>query len=64
MLTHMSPKLRFQILLEPGQLAALRAIEERVGVAIGEQVRRAIDAYLDGQKTLTKAELKELRRAK
>lgn len=64
MLAHMSPKQRFQILLEPGQLAALRAIEERVGVAIGEQVRRAIDAYLDGhQKTLTKAELKELRRA-
>jgi hypothetical protein len=39
-------------MLEPGQLAALKAIEERTGAPVAEQIRRAIDGYLASQKTL------------
>ena len=45
----MSPKQRFQILLESEQLAALRRIEERVGVPIARQVRMAVDRWLEAQ---------------
>jgi len=56
----MSPKQRFPVMLEPAQLAALKAIEQRTGARISEQVRRAIQAYLENQTILTKAELKKL----
>jgi hypothetical protein len=46
----MSPKQRFQVLLEPEQLSALREIELRTGASIGEQIRRAIDQRLGNQK--------------
>ena len=42
----MSPKTRFQVMLEPEQLTALRHREEETGAAIGEQIRRAIDKWL------------------
>jgi hypothetical protein len=56
----MSPKQRFVMMLEPGQLAALRVIEERTGARISEQVRRAVDAYLEQQTVLSKAETRKL----
>jgi hypothetical protein len=45
----MSPKTRFQVMLEPEQLAAMRRTEEKTGAAIGEQIRRAIDEWLRRQ---------------
>ena len=56
----MSPKQRFAVMLEPGQLAALQEIERRIGAPISEQIRRAIDAYLATQTVISKAELKRL----
>ena len=54
----MSPKQKFNLVIEPTQLAALKAIEAKMGVRISEQIRRAIDAYLECQKVLTRSELK------
>lgn len=45
----MSPKTRFQVMLEPEQLTALRRSEEETGAAVGEQIRRAIDEWLRGK---------------
>jgi hypothetical protein len=56
----MSPKQKFNLVIEPSQLAALRAIEERTGARISEQIRRAIKGYLESQKVLTRSEVKEL----
>jgi hypothetical protein len=58
----MSPKQRFVMMLEPEQLAALKAIEDRTGARISEQVRRAVDAYLERQTVLTRAELRKLQK--
>ena len=55
-----SPKTRFQIVLEPTQLAALRLIEERTGAKVSEQIRRAIDGYLESQKFVSKADLRKV----
>jgi predicted DNA-binding protein len=43
----MSPKHRFMLSIEPDQLAALKAIQERTGAPVAEQIRRAIDKYLE-----------------
>jgi hypothetical protein len=43
----MSPKDRFQLMIEPAQLAALRRIQDETGAPISEQIRRAIAAYLE-----------------
>jgi hypothetical protein len=56
----MSPKQRFPVLLEPGQLAALKLIEERSGAPVGAQIRLAIDAYLRQQTAVPKAEIRKL----
>jgi hypothetical protein len=56
----MSPKQRFPVMLEPGQVAALKAIERETGAPVGEQIRRAIGAYLESQKVLPKAEIRKL----
>lgn len=45
----MTPKQRFQILLEPEQLEALRRIEERTGAPVARQVRMAVDRWLGEQ---------------
>jgi hypothetical protein len=42
----MSPKQRFQLMLEPEQLDALRKIERETGAPVAEQIRRAIDRWL------------------
>jgi hypothetical protein len=52
-----SPKQRFTLIIEPTQLAALQAIEERTGARLSEQIRRAIQAYLDTQTVIPKEEL-------
>jgi hypothetical protein len=54
----MSPKQRFTLIIEPAQLAALQAIEGKTGARLSEQIRRAIQVYLDTQTVLTKEELK------
>jgi hypothetical protein len=45
----MSPKQRFQILLDPEQLDALRRIEQRTGAPIARQIRIAVDRWLEEQ---------------
>ncbi len=47
-------------MLEPSQLATLKAIEVKIGVPVSEQIRRALDVYLRDQKVLTKAEVKRV----
>jgi len=56
----MSPKQRFNFMLEPGQLAALKAIEARTGATPSEQIRRAIGAYLETQTAIPKAEIRKI----
>src|SRR5262252_2402472 len=45
----MPTKVRFQILLEPAQLAALQRREVATGAPIAVQVRRAVDAWITTQ---------------
>ena len=42
----MSPLQRFQVLLKPEQIAALREIEQRTGTSMGSLVRLALDEWL------------------
>jgi hypothetical protein len=51
----MSPKTRFQMFIEPEQLAALRKREAETGAAVAEQIRRAIDMWLKASPAATKA---------
>jgi hypothetical protein len=53
----MSPKRPFNLMLEPKQIEALREIERRTGAPASEQIRRAIDAYLQTQSVLSKKEV-------
>jgi len=55
-----SKMVRFQVVLEQGQLEALRMIQAAVGAPVSTQIRKAIDTYLRTQKTLTKAELRDV----
>jgi len=45
----MSPLQRFQVLLKPEQIDALRAIEQRTGTSMGSLVRLALDEWLRKQ---------------
>jgi hypothetical protein len=51
---------RFGLMISHEQLEALREIEKRIGVTPSEQMRRAIDTYLQRQKVLTKKEVARL----
>jgi len=42
----MAPKLRFQILLEPNQLAALRRIQARTLAPVSSQIRAAVAQWI------------------
>ena len=42
----MSPKTRFQILLEPDQLAALRRIQDRTSAPVAAQIRKAVERWI------------------
>ena len=52
----MSPKYRFNVMIEPERLELLREIERRTGATPSEQIRRAVDAYLELQKVVGKKE--------
>ncbi|MGH9162198.1 MAG: ribbon-helix-helix domain-containing protein [Vicinamibacteraceae bacterium] len=56
----MSPKRRFNMMLEPKQIEILREIERRTGATVSEQVRRAIDAYLRTQNVITEKEIRQI----
>ena len=56
----MSPKQRFPVMLEPQQVALMKAIEQKTGAPVAEQIRRAVNAYLEQQTVLSKAEMKQL----
>jgi hypothetical protein len=56
----MSPKYRFNVMLEPERLEALREIERRTGATPSEQIRRAIDGYLRAQTVLSKKEVAKI----
>ena len=43
----MSPKTRFQVMLDPPQLEAMRVIEQRTGAPVARQIRMAVDRWLD-----------------
>ena len=45
----MSPKTRFQVMLEPEQLETMRAIETRTGAPVARQIRMALDRWLADQ---------------
>jgi hypothetical protein len=47
-------------MLESGQVAVLKAIEEKTGTPLSAQIRRAIDAYIREQTWLRKAEVNRL----
>ena len=42
----MSPKIRFQVMLDPAKLTALRAVETRTGATVGAQIRLGVDLWL------------------
>src|ERR1700674_3013764 len=42
----MSPKTRFQILLEPEQLAALRRIQKETAAPVASQIRQAVGKWI------------------
>lgn len=46
----MSPKERFQILLEPDQLEDLRKLQVQSGDPVAWHVRKAIQAYLEAKR--------------
>jgi hypothetical protein len=50
----MSPKTRFQILLEPEQLAALRRIQDRTLAPVASQIRKAVENWIAAQGEKTK----------
>jgi hypothetical protein len=47
MLVSMSPKQRYNVFLEPEHLEGLRAIQEATGATPSEQIRRAIDRWIE-----------------
>ena len=62
MLARVSPKYRFNVMIEPERLEVLRQIGRRTGATPSEQIRRAIDAYLRSQSILTKKEVAKILR--
>ena len=56
----MSPKYRFNVMIEQARLELLREIERRTGATPSEQIRRAIDAYLQSQRVLSKKEVAKI----
>jgi hypothetical protein len=55
-----SPKYRFNVMIEPERLDLLREIERKTGATPSEQIRRAIDAYLQAQTVLNKREVAKI----
>jgi hypothetical protein len=59
-LADVSPKYRFNVMIEPERLDLLREIERKTGATPSEQIRRAIDAYLQAQTVLNKREVAKI----
>jgi hypothetical protein len=59
-LADMSPKYRFNVMIEPERLALLREIERKTGATPSEQIRRAIDAYLQAQTIVSQKEVAKI----
>jgi hypothetical protein len=57
---YMSPKTRFNFMIDPEQREALRRIKEREGIAESEQVRRAINGWLERKGEKQKTERKRV----
>lgn len=57
-MTVTSSKVRFHLLLTKQQREALRAVRERDGISESEQVRRAIDEWLERRGVKVRAERK------
>jgi hypothetical protein len=58
-LHRMTPKARYQFMIEPEQRDALRRIKESEGIPEAEQIRRAINEWLERREgTHKKAERK------
>lgn len=55
-----SPKYRFNVMIKPHRLALLREIEQITGETPSEPIRRAIDAYLQTQTVLKRAEVTKI----
>jgi hypothetical protein len=47
----MSPKQRFPVMLDPQDLEHLKATQARTGASIGEQIRRAVKAWIAAEVT-------------
>jgi len=43
------PRRLINFRIDPGQLAALQAIKQRDGIPLSEQVRRAIQRWIEGR---------------
>jgi hypothetical protein len=60
----MTQKARYQFMIEPSQRDALRRIKQDTGVPEGEQIRRAIDLWLQAKGVTAKTERKRVARRK
>jgi hypothetical protein len=60
----MSPKRPFNIMLEPEQIEALREIETATGATPSEQIRRAVDRWIQENKPPAKRGAKALGRSR
>jgi hypothetical protein len=56
------PKQRFNLSIEPRQLAALKRIEQKTGARASEQIRRAIDLWLSAHERPDRPQNKNARR--
>jgi hypothetical protein len=45
----MSPKARFQVMLEPEAIEWLRLIQRNTGATLGEQIRRAVSLWIESE---------------
>ena len=53
-------KERFNFFIGTGQLAVLREIEHRTSNTVAEQIRRAIERYLEEQRHVPKSEMRKI----
>lgn len=55
-----APRERFHFYIDEQQRAGLRAMKERDGISESEQIRRAIDAWLEQQGVTKRADRKRV----
>jgi hypothetical protein len=59
-LTEMAPKVRYNFWLEIEKRDALRLIKDQQGIPESEQIRRAVDAWLESKGVIKKADRKRV----